>query len=81
MLFNYLYSMVFEMRKENGNITKESKTISLNNAQKVLEVFSSGDVSAYEDFLTMLHGNSFNGVNITEANINNNSRFVVDLWD
>lgn len=64
------------------NETKVSNDeISLNNAAAVLEKLKSRDSDLEGDFLTMVQGNTFGGVDISESNIHNNSRFIVDLWD
>jgi len=58
----------------------ENVSLVLNNAQLVLEKLS-GEKTSQEKFLTMVQGNSFGGVDITDSSIKNNSNFIVNLWD
>ena len=55
--------------------------IKLNNAQDVLNFFSADNTVAQEGFLTMVQGNAYSDVEITENNIKNNSNFIVSIWD
>lgn len=57
------------------------KIINLNNANTVLERLQSKEKGFQERFLTMVQGNTFGGVDITDSNIRNNSQFIIDLWD
>lgn len=61
--------------------TNEENFINLNNASIVLESLESQEKGFQERFLTMVQGNTFGGVDITDSNIKNNSRFIIDLWD
>lgn len=61
--------------------TNEENFINLNNANIVLESLESQEKGLQEQFLTMVQGNTFGGVDITDSNIKNNSRFIIDLWD
>lgn len=57
------------------------KNIELNNAQDVLDYFSSEDSVNTNGFLTMVQGNTYSDVEITDDNIKNNSSFVMSIWD
>ena len=59
--------------KDNENV------IELNNAKAVLDSVTSNQDSIPVCFLTLVQGNKFGGINITDSNIENNSRFIVDL--
>lgn len=61
--------------------TRTENTIKLNNVDAVIERLKSQESDYEESFLTMVQGNTFGGVEISESNICNNSRFIVDLWD
>lgn len=61
--------------------TNIENQITLNNANTVISKFKSQGTDYEDSFLTMVQGNSFGGVDISESNIRNNSNFIVDLWD
>lgn len=68
------------MGVKNGNYIIK-RDIELNNAKTVLENAKANKNNFDGKFLTIVQGNSFSGVNITDSNIKNNSRFIIDLWD
>lgn len=56
--------------------------IELNNADFLVDKFASKQKGVYNDkFLTMLQGNTYSDVDITDSNIRNNSHFITNLWD
>lgn len=61
--------------------TNIENQITLNNANTVIDKFKSQGTDYEDSFLTMVQGNSFGGVDISESNIRNNSNFIVGLWD
>lgn len=63
------------------SIKDNENAIELNNAKTVLDNVTSNQDSIPVRFLTLVQGNKFGGINITDSNIENNSRFIVDLWD
>lgn len=74
-IFESVYQ-TFEMQTK----APENISLMLNNAHLVLEKLS-GETTSQEKFLTMIQGNSFGGVDITDSSIKNNSDFIVNLWD
>lgn len=68
------------MNYKNGT-SENMKNIELNNAQGVLDYFSSEDSVNPNGFLTMVQGNTYSDVEITDDNIKNNSSFVMSIWD
>lgn len=64
----------------NEKIVSTSEVLAFNNARAVLDDLQSEREDCQEQFLTMVQGNAFSGVTITDSNIGNNSRFIVDLW-
>lgn len=66
--------------KENIQISPESH-IFLNNADEILKKLNSQKSDYEENFFTMVQGNSFCGVDISESSIHDNSHFIVGLWD
>ena len=57
------------------------KNIQLNNAEKVLKSFETKSQGFKETKHLICPKGSFGDVKITDANIQNNSQFIVDLWD
>lgn len=68
---------VFEME----NNTSMDNNIQLNNARSVVERLEAQKGEFVENFLTMLQGNTYSDVSVSESNIVNNAKFIVDLWD
>lgn len=68
------------MNNEAKNV-KEKNQITFNNAKVIVDRLKSEGTDYEEKFLTMVQGNTFGGVDISESNIRNNSQFIVDLWD
>lgn len=66
---------------KNGMEISTESCITLNNADNVIENLKSKTKDCEDDFLTMVQGNSFGGVDISESNIENNAKFIVELWD
>ncbi len=64
-----------------NSIENSENVIELNNAKTVLDNVKSNQDSIPVRFLTLVQGNKFGGVDISDSNIENNSRFIVDLWD
>lgn len=64
-----------------NSIENSENVIELNNAKTVLDNVKSNQDSIPIHFLTLVQGNKFGGVDITDSNIENNARFIVDLWD
>lgn len=54
--------------------------IVFNNGKAVVDKFISQETDYEDTFLTMVQGNSFGGVEISDDNILNNSEFIVNLW-
>lgn len=54
--------------------------ITLNNGKTIIDKFKSQETDYEDTFLTMVQGNSFGGVEISDENIHNNSQFIVNLW-
>lgn len=52
-----------------------------NNAEDVLRSLQMPAEGEEERFLTMVQGNAYNNVVITDANIKGNSKFLLDIWD
>ena len=52
-----------------------------NNANEVVKNLEAKAQSFDGKFFTMVQGNSFGGVTISNSNIQNNSQFITDLWD
>lgn len=63
------------------NKSNEENFINLNNGSVVLESLESQEKGFQEQFSTMVQDNTFGGVDITDSNIKNNSRFIIDLGD
>ena len=61
--------------------THTKSNIELNNAKTVLDSLQSKENFSQELFLTMVQGNTYSDVDITDSNIKNNSHFIVNLWD
>lgn len=56
--------------------------LSFGNAQEVLESLqTSHTADGKELFLTMVQGNAYSEVEITDSNIKGNSKFILDMWD
>lgn len=55
--------------------------LKLNNAGEILDKLQAHGSESSLRFLTMVQGNTYSDVKITDSNIKNNSRFIVDLWD
>lgn len=56
--------------------------VTLNNAQQVLDDLRKCDDHLPEQHLTMIEAQGSGDVPvITDSNIHNNSKFIVDLWD
>lgn len=68
---------VFEME----NNTSMDNNIQLNNARSVVERLEAQKGEFVENFLTMVQGNTYSDVSVSESNIVNNAKFIVDLWD
>lgn len=67
----------FEME----NNTSMDNNIQLNNARSVVERLEAQKGEFVENFLTMVQGNTYSDVSVSESNIVNNAKFIVDLWD
>lgn len=63
-----------------NEINTESHIV-FNNADAVIDKLKFQGTDYEESFLTMVQGNSYGGVEISESNIHNNSHFIVELWD
>lgn len=68
---------VFEME----NNTSMDDNIQFNNARSVVERLEAQKGEFVENFLTKVQGNTYSDVSISESNIVNNAKFIVDLWD
>lgn len=66
--------------KQNINIPMEKEAY-FNNADKVIKDLKEKAQSFDGKFFTMVQGNSFGGVSVSDSNIRNNSQFITDLWD
>lgn len=55
--------------------------LTFNNAEEVLKSLQTPVEGEQELFLTMVQGNAYNNVVITDANIRGNSKFLLDIWD
>lgn len=66
---------------KNTGETNTENNIIFNNANALIDKLKAQGTDYDESFLTMVQGNSFNGVETSESNIHNNARFIVDLWD
>lgn len=58
-----------------------NECILLNNAHVIVDKFESQKEDYAETFLTMVQGNNYSDVDITDSNISNNAHFIVGLWD
>lgn len=67
----------FEME----NNTSMDNNIQLNNARSVVERLEAQKGEFVENFLTMVQGNTYSDVSVSESNIVNNAKFIVDLCD
>lgn len=68
------------MMKNRGETNTENHII-FNNANALINKLKAQGTDYEESFLTMVQGNSFSDVEISEPNIHNNAQFIVDLWD
>lgn len=55
--------------------------IVLNNAHSIVKKFETQGNDFEENFFTLVQGNKYTRVDVTDSNISNNARFIVDLWD
>lgn len=65
---------------ENNVEVMNNRNITFNNADVVLDKLKSKETESEETFSTMVQGNTYKDVIISEKNIENNSKFIVDLW-
>ncbi len=63
-----------------NNKSGRGELYDFNNADSVIEELEAKDLDYKNGFLTMVQGNTFGGVNISDENIRNNSHFIVNLW-
>lgn len=73
----YMGKKIF--RSESG--FSEESVLTLNNAEDVLLSIQSPAESDKGLFLTMVQGNAYSEVVITDSNIMGNSKFIMDIWD
>ncbi len=73
----YMSRKIFKSERE---LSSES-VLTLNNAEDVLLSMQSPAESDQDLFLTMVQGNAYNEVMITDSNIKGNSKFILDMWD
>lgn len=66
--------------KSERELSAES-VLTLNNAEDVLLSMQSPAESDQDLFLTMVQGNAYSEVMITDSNIKGNSKFILDMWD
>jgi len=68
-------------KKENLNYKTPLK-IKLSNARDVLEQLDRRRLTPKREeiFYTLVQGNTFSDVDVTEENINENSDFITDCW-
>lgn len=59
----------------------EGSMLTFNNAKEVLSSLQAPVEEEQELFLTMVQGNAYNNVVVTDANIKGNSKFLLDIWD
>ena len=55
--------------------------IELNNGSAVVAKIEASGEALISEFFTMVQGNSFGGVQLSDTNVQNNSKFIADLWD
>lgn len=65
------------MKQSNSNA--KIPNYSLNNAQQVINNLQSKEVDS--EYPIIREKTTFGGVNISDANIHNNSTFIANLWD
>ena len=53
--------------------------IVLNNAHSIINKFETQGDEFAENFLTLVHGNKYSDVSVTDSNISNNAQFIVNL--
>ncbi len=66
--------------RDESELSSES-VLTLNNAEDVLLSMQSPAKNNQNLFLTMVQGNAYNEVVITDTNIKDNSKFILDMWD
>lgn len=64
-----------------NNTEIETNDYIFNNAELLVEKYTSQSTDIDENFFTMVQGNTFGGVTISDSSIKNNARFIVDLWE
>lgn len=64
-----------------GSDSAVESTLTFANAQDVLERILSSHGDRQGKFLTMVQGNTYSDVKITDTNIKGNSDFILDIWD
>ena len=67
------------MEKEVNEVI--SGYITLNNGNAVVEKLASQGDKHEDVFFTVVQGNSFGGVHLSDENIHDNSKYIADLWD
>ena len=84
VMHDTLIGAIGEMNKTSKmsiDVVSDEKGIKLNNARTVLKALSMENIEPEESVLTMVQGNEYNHVEISDTNIKNNSQFIVSLWD